>query len=39
VPLASLEDRLAGLANGTLDIVIAALSYTPGREAVVHFVK
>ncbi|KAI7838074.1 hypothetical protein COHA_008157 [Chlorella ohadii] len=39
VPLYSLEDRLQGVANGTLDLTISSLSFTPGREAVAHFVR
>ena len=39
MPLYSLEERLQGVSNGTLDLTISALSYTPGREAVVHFVR
>ncbi|KAI3437706.1 hypothetical protein D9Q98_000154 [Chlorella vulgaris] len=39
VPLATLDERISGVANGTLDFTISALSYTPGREAVVHFIR
>ncbi|KAL4856200.1 putative AAA domain-containing protein [Chlorella vulgaris] len=38
-PLATLDERISGVANGTLDFTISALSYTPGREAVVHFIR
>lgn len=39
MPVSALEDRLAGVANGSFDLTISALSFTPGREAVLHFVR
>ena len=37
--MASLDQRLSGLTAGDFDATLSSLSFTPGREAVVHFVR
>ncbi len=37
--LSTLEERLDGVANGSLTMTISSLSVTPARQAVVQFIK
>lgn len=39
VVLSTLEERLDGVANGSLAMTISSLSVTPARSTVVQFVK
>ena len=39
VPIANVADRIPSLQNGTVDILAAALVYTPEREALVQYVR
>lgn len=39
VPITNVADRIPSLQNGTVDILAAALVYTPEREALVQYVR